>query len=160
LAGRAVPPSPDEAHSPLLIYRWSETTAELDRALEAGGGTVARVEFVSPQSRGPVMATLGCAMIRIAGGARTAPFRATGSSIYVVRSGAGRSVIAGVEMSWTEGDIFVSPSWTAVEHLGESKSDLFVVSDRPVLEALHLYREELLDEPQLVEEKFNRCRTS
>ncbi|MGH9300162.1 MAG: cupin domain-containing protein, partial [Acidimicrobiales bacterium] len=44
LAERAVPPSPDEAHSPLLIYRWSETTAELDRALEAGGGTVARVE--------------------------------------------------------------------------------------------------------------------
>ena len=35
----------------------------------------------------------------------------------------------------------VAPSWAPVDHEAGEPADLFAVTDRPVLEALHLYRE-------------------
>lgn len=81
-------------------------------------------------------------MHRIYPGARTAGRRKTGSSIFVVFRGSGRTVIDGAVFDWGPGDVFVTPSWSAVDHLAHEPADLFSVSDRPVLEALHLYREE------------------
>lgn len=38
--------------------------------------------------------------------------------------------------------MFVTPSWAAVDHEADDDADLFVVSDRPALEALGLDRTE------------------
>jgi gentisate 1,2-dioxygenase len=83
-------------------------------------------------------------MHRLYPGVRTATQRKTGSSIYVVFRGAGRSVIGGQLFEWSPGDVFVTPSWAAVDHEADELADLFAISDRPVLKALHLYREETL----------------
>jgi len=63
-------------------------------------------------------------------------------------------VINGERFDWERGDAFVTPSWAAVEHEAAEPSDLFAVSDRPVLQALHLYREETLTRPQQVTGAF------
>ena len=47
---------------------------------------------------------------------RTPTRRKTGSSVYVVFRGSGHSVINGLRFDWGPGDIFVSPSWAAVDH--------------------------------------------
>ena len=38
--------------------------------------------------------------------------------------------------------MFVAPSWAAVDHEADGDADLFLLSDRPVLEALGLARAE------------------
>ena len=80
--------------------------------------------------------------------------RKTGSSVYVVFQGSGRSVINGVRFEWGPGDIFVTPSWASVDHEAFEKADLFAISDRPVLQVLYLYREEELAERQEITGAF------
>jgi len=93
-------------------------------------------------------------MHRIYPGGRTATRRKTGSSIWVVFRGRGHTVIRGERFDWGPGDVFVTPSWAAVDHEADATADLFAVSDRPVLQALHLYREETLLVAQEIAERF------
>jgi gentisate 1,2-dioxygenase len=49
---------------------------------------------------------------------------------------------------WGRGDVITLPSWAWHEHANASSRDaaiLFSIQDRPVLEALGLYREQALD---------------
>jgi len=63
-------------------------------------------------------------------------------------------VINGVRFDWGPGDIFVAPSWASVDHEASARADLFAISDRPVLQALHLSREEELAERQEISGTF------
>jgi gentisate 1,2-dioxygenase len=66
----------------------------------------------------------------------------------VVR-GDGETIIDGRRFAWGRGDIVVLPSWALHEHANVSSRDaavLFSIQDRPVLDALGLYREEALTE--------------
>ena len=65
-----------------------------------------------------------------------------GSGIWVVFRGSGATVIDGRRFRWTMGDMFVAPSWAAVDHEADGDADLFLLSDGPVLEALGLARAE------------------
>jgi len=58
-------------------------------------------------------------------------------------SGDGSSTVGGTRLDWSEGDIFVIPSWLPAAHWSDSGADLFELSDAPVLRALGLYREEV-----------------
>jgi gentisate 1,2-dioxygenase len=135
-------------HSPLLRYRWHETERTLEALHQARGGPMISLEFVNPLTGSPAVSTFACEMHRLYPGARTPSRRKTGSSIYVVFQGSGRSVINGVRFEWGPGDVFVTPSWASVDHEAEVRADLFAISDRPVLQALHLHREEELAEQQ------------
>jgi gentisate 1,2-dioxygenase len=63
-------------------------------------------------------------------------------------------VVDGVRFDWSAGDMFVAPSWAAVEHLADTGADIFSLGDAPVLRALGLYREQVLAEPQRVDRVF------
>jgi gentisate 1,2-dioxygenase len=142
------------AHSPLLRYRWSETERTLEALHRARGGPMVSLEFVNPLTGAPAVSTFACEMHRLYPGARTANKRKTGSSVYVVFQGNGFSVVNGVRFEWGPGDIFVTPSWASVDHEAFEKADLFAISDRPVLQALYLYREEELAEGQEISGTF------
>jgi gentisate 1,2-dioxygenase len=62
-----------------------------------------------------------------------------------VAEGSGCSVVDGLRLDWDKGDTFCVPNWCWHEHeaLG-ADAVLFAASDLPVLEALHVYREEEL----------------
>ena len=144
----------DEHYSPLLVYRWDDTDAALAGLLEETDGPMVGLEFVNPTTGKPAMPTFSCEMYRLRPGARTAPRRKVGSSIFVVYRGAGSSVINGQRFTWSQGDMFVTPSWSVVEHEATEPSDLFAVSDAPVLKALALYREEEVPGPQEITGEF------
>jgi gentisate 1,2-dioxygenase len=146
-------PSP-VGHSPLLRYRWQETERTLESLHQARGGSMVSLEFVNPLTGSPAVSTFASEMHRVYPGTRTPSRRKTGSSIYVVFQGSGRSVINGVSFAWGPGDTFVTPSWASVDHEAFERADLFAVSDRPVLQALHLYREEELAEHQEITGTF------
>jgi gentisate 1,2-dioxygenase len=142
------------AHSPLLRYRWPETDRTLEAIHARRGGPSASLEFVNPLTGGPAVATFSNEMHRVYAGARTPTSRKTGSSVFVVFRGRGRTVVSGMAIEWGPGDVLVTPSWAAVDHQAHEQADLFAISDRPVLRALHLYREEVLTQHQEVTGRF------
>ena len=115
---------------------------------------MATLEYRNPVTGGPVVLTFTCEMSRLFPGARTPSVRRTGSTVYVVLHGRGRSVVDGLRLDWGPGDIFVAPSWAPVDHEADEPADLFAISDRPVLQSFRLYKEEALAEPQAVSEVF------
>lgn len=145
----------DHAHSPLLVYRWDQTDRALSAMSDASDSPIASVEFVDPTSGRPALPTMTCSMHRISPGGRTASYRKTGSSIFVVYRGSGRSVIDGQRFDWTAGDTLVAPSWSVVDHQAENQSDLFEVSDEAALRSLRLFRDETLHDHQAVTSAFN-----
>ncbi len=148
------------AHSPLLRYRWEETERTLESLHQARGGPMISLEFVNPLTGGPAVSTFACEMHRIYPGERTSSRRKTGSSVYVVFQGSGRSVINGLLFEWGPGDIFVTPSWASVDHEANVRADLFAISDRPILQVLHLHREEELAERQEISGMFESVKSS
>ena len=78
-------------------------------------------------------------------GERLCAHRHTGSAVYYVVQGAGETIIDGCRFDWAKGDIITLPSWALHEHANLSSRDeavLFSIQDRPVIDALGLYREE------------------
>jgi gentisate 1,2-dioxygenase len=141
-------------HSPVLRYPYADVSRALERLHEETGQTLVSVEYVNPLTGGPAIPTFACQMCRLTPSARTKTSRKTGSSIYVVLHGSGCSVINSQRFEWEAGDTFVTPSWSTVDHQAKEPSDLFEISDRPVLEALHLYQTETLTDRQPVVGRF------
>jgi len=145
-AARQAGPDP----SPLLTYRWADTDAALARLARSRDDAMVTAEFINPTNGTSALPTLSCAMSRLLPGRRTQPLRRVGNAVFVVFQGTGHSVIEGLRVDWSTGDIFVAPSWAATEHTSADGADLFVLADTPVLRALGLYREQTLAQPQHV----------
>jgi gentisate 1,2-dioxygenase len=144
----------DTAHSPLLRFPWADTDRALTALAAATDEPMVSVEYTSPVTGGPAVPTIGSEMHRPSPGRRTPSVRKVGSSVFVVYEGSGTSVIDGVSFDWSPGDVFVVPSWAAADHRADEPSNLFAITDRPVLEQLHLFREEELKENQEIESAF------
>jgi gentisate 1,2-dioxygenase len=145
----------DPHPSPLLAYRWADTDAELSRLAAGSDAAAVSVEFTNPQTGASALPTLSCTMHRLLPGRRTRPVQRTGNSVYVVFRGDGESVVDGLRMRWSAGDMFVVPSWSAVEHEAPAGADLFSLGDAPVLRALGIYRETTLGAAQQVTGESN-----
>ena len=50
--------------------------------------------------------------------------------------------------SWCPGDMFVVPSWEALDHEAETTADIFEVSDEATVRALRLFRDETVEQHQ------------
>ncbi|WP_329110679.1 cupin domain-containing protein [Micromonospora sp. NBC_01699] len=140
----------DPTPSPLLVYRWAQTDAELARLAAETDSAKVTIEFTNPRSGASVLPTLGCFMHRIAPNGSSLPERQAGNQVFVVFDGSGHSVIDGELFEWSAGDCFVVPSWAPVEHHARERADLFSISDAPVLRALGLFRRQTLDAAQPV----------
>jgi gentisate 1,2-dioxygenase len=145
----SVTPGTDR-HSPLLVYRWEHTARALAELAAATGSADAELRFIDPVHRRDALPTMRCAMRRLAPGLRTATTRTVGSSIIVIFSGYGTTVIDGMAFRWEPGDTLAVPSWCAVDHEPAETAQLFVLSDAPVIEALRLDRTEVLEKQQAV----------
>jgi gentisate 1,2-dioxygenase len=130
-------------------YKWRDTEPML-RAL-AQSSTARdrfdgyRLEYRNPQTGGPTMPTIQCAVQLLTPADQTETHRHTSTVIYHVFRGQGATEIGTRRFDWQQGDSFVVPLWYAHRHLNRSSSDeamLFSMSDAPVLRALDLYREE------------------
>lgn len=142
-------------HSPLMVYRWQHTARALAEVSAAAGSGDVELRFVDPTSGRDALPTMRCAMRQLAAGFRTPTTRTVGSSIILVFSGHGRTVIDGTSYGWGPGDTLAVPSWCAIDHEAAETAQLFVLSDVPVIEALRLGRSEVLPEHQEVRGTWN-----
>lgn len=135
-------------YSPLLKYEWAPTYEALQKYARVTDGSPfdgVLMEYVNPDTGGPVMQTIGAHMQMLRPGERTKAHRQTGSFVYQCCKGEGYSIINGKRFDWRERDIFVVPAWMYHEHANASDRDdacLFAFHDLPVMRALGLYREE------------------
>jgi 1-hydroxy-2-naphthoate dioxygenase len=123
-------------------YRWKDVELELTkRPISNLDGRL--YEYLD-NNGGPTLPTLACQIQSLPAGFATAERRRTSSAVYFVLRGEGTTVVDGQELAWSKNDCFALPNWTKHQHRNQSKDDaiLFSVHDRPVLQALGLYREE------------------
>jgi len=102
------------------------------------------LEYHNPFTGGPVMASISCCIQLLRPGVHMRAHRHTSSVVYFVVRGRGYSLVNGKRFDWKERDFLALPNWAWHEHVNESSEEaiLFSVQDRPVLDALGLYREE------------------
>jgi gentisate 1,2-dioxygenase len=131
--------------SPLLSYRWEETDRALASLVGESAGAAA-VEFTNPATGASALPTLGASMHRILAQATSRPHRQVGHRVIVVYRGHGTSTVGDLELTWGPHDMFVVPSWYLVRHRAQVDSDLFVLSDEPVIRTLGLFRQEWIDD--------------
>ena len=105
------------------------------------------LRFVNPLTGGPTLPTLSCEMQMLRPGEKTKAHRHTSTAIYHVFEGKGFTVIGDTRYDWETGDTFVVPLWRWHHHGSSSRESavLFVMNDRPVMDALGFYREEEAD---------------
>ena len=131
---------------PPFRYRWEDTEKALTALGERPGdphdGIVLR--YINPVTGGSTLPTLSCEIHMLRPGEATQPHRHTSSMIYHAFRGSGVTTIGDKTFEWSEGDSFTIPQWQAHNHANRSKQPaiLFVMSDKPVLDALEFYREE------------------
>jgi gentisate 1,2-dioxygenase len=141
-------PAGDRAdrHSPVRRYPWQEAYPALRRLMARayGDDPVSRLEYRNPVTGGPALATLGCLLEGLPAGARSRPSRETASSVLVVARGAGTLVCGGQTFELLPHDVAAIPAWTWHQLTArDHELVLFRVTDRPVHEALGLYRSEM-----------------
>jgi gentisate 1,2-dioxygenase len=136
--------------SPLLLYSWDQTLEALQALRNREGSPYEGIalEYTHPQTGGPCLPTMGCHVQLIRPGEHLQARRTTGSAVFCVVQGQGFSVIDGEQFVWSKGDVIALPSWALCEHANTASEDavLFSIRDRPVIEALGFYREEMLAE--------------
>lgn len=102
------------------------------------------VEYVDPETGGPIFPTIGCYLQIVRPGVATQAHRQTSSGVYYVVRGRGATTIDEETVSWTEGDFFAIPPWACHRHVNQADelAILFSLQDIPLVRALGLYRAE------------------
>jgi gentisate 1,2-dioxygenase len=130
----------------LLAYGHAMSRGALEQAAGLPGhpcdDTV--LEYRNPVNGGPAMRTLGTRLQRLRPGFEGRAQRHTGSKLFYVVEGSGRTEVAGKVHEWGPGDFLNVAPWTWHRHVnpGAAPAVLFQVNDIPVLRATGYYREE------------------
>jgi gentisate 1,2-dioxygenase len=137
---------PVTSASPVFNYPYVRTREALERLRRANEWDPChglKMRYSNPLTGGYPMTTIAAYIQLLPKGFSTAPYRSTDATIFVAVEGRGRTRI-GPEfvVDWQPRDIFVVPSWKQVTHEAADESVLFSFSDRPIQEALQLFREE------------------
>jgi len=132
--------------SPVFNYPYSRTRDALERLKRAEAWDPChglKMRYTNPITGNHAMATMGTFIQLLPKGFSTAAYRSTDATIFVPIEGKGRSFIGDdFVVDWGKRDVFVVPSWKKVRHEAEDESVMFSFSDRPIQEALHLFRED------------------
>jgi gentisate 1,2-dioxygenase len=138
--------APRRTSSPIFNYPYDRTREALQamkRQNEWDPCHGLKMRYANPQTGGYAMATMGTFMQLLPGGFETQPYRSTDATIFVPMEGSGRTRIGDTfTFDWGPRDIFVVPSWHKVQHTANEEAVLFSFSDRPIQEALGLFREQ------------------
>ncbi len=102
-----------------------------------------KMRYANPETGGHAMATMATFLQLLPKGFATEAYRSTDATIFVPFEGHGRTHIGpSFTVEWGPRDVFVVPSWHTVRHEADAEAVLFSFSDRPIQDALGLFRED------------------
>jgi gentisate 1,2-dioxygenase len=136
------------AHEPtrVFVYPFARSRESL---LAISRGAIDRhhgfkLRHVNPATGRSPMPTIGTFLQRLPKGFASRPYRSSDSTVHVCLEGGGRAEVGELSFEFGPRDIFVVPSWHTLAFSAAEDSVLFSFSDRPVQQALGLWREERL----------------
>lgn len=135
--------------SPIFNYPYARTRDALD-ALQRRGDVDAhhgfKLQYINPLTGGSAIATMATFMQLLPSGFAGRTYRSTDGTVFAVVEGTGVTTISGKEFRWGPRDTFVVPPWAPHSHKVDPGADavLFSFSDRPVQQAVGLWREQRL----------------
>jgi gentisate 1,2-dioxygenase len=144
-----------ERQPPPYTYKWSDTLEALRMIGNSGehdpyDGLILR--YVNPVTGGYTMPTISCQVQMLRPGEVTGLHRHTETVLYHVVQGEGVTKVGrdsdDKDMEWAVKDCFIIPPWSWHQLHNSSTTEpviLFSMSDRPIFEALGLYREEVAE---------------
>ena len=103
-----------------------------------------KLRYVNPATGASPMPTIGAFAQFLPAGFETQPVRCTDSTVHVCLEGGGEARVGDQTWRFLENDVFVVPSWQALQLRADRDALLFSFSDRPVQQALGLWRESRL----------------
>jgi gentisate 1,2-dioxygenase len=98
--------------------------------------------FVNPATGASPMPTIGAFAQWLPAGFESKPYRSTDGTVVVCLEGEGEVSVGDRRSRFTENDVFVVPSWHALQLHAGRDTLLFSYSDRPVQQVLGLWREQ------------------
>ena len=127
----------------VFVYPYRETRQSLEKISRgtADDHFGFKLRFVNPATGASPMPTIGAFAQWLPQGFKSRPARCTDGTVYVCLEGGGQAVIEGKTHDFTVNDVFVVPSWKALELNAAEDTVLFSYSDRPVQQMLGLWRE-------------------
>ena len=131
--------------SPVFNYPYARTREALETMRRAGEWDPChglKMTYTNPATGGYAMPTIGSFIQLLPKGFGSAPYRSTDGTVFAVVEGRGRSTVGGKTFDWGPRDVFVAPSWAWIRHEAAGDAVLFSFSDRPVQDALGLWREQ------------------
>ena len=137
---------PAAGASSVFNYPYARTRDALERLTRTGAWDPChglKMRYSNPVTGGYPMTTIAAFIQLLPRGFQTARYRSTDATIFVAVEGRGRTRIGqDFVVEWQPRDIFVVPSWKPVTHEATDEAVLFSFSDRPIQEALQLFRED------------------
>jgi len=131
--------------SPIFSYPYARSREALDalyRNGELDEWDGVKLRYVNPATGGWPMPTIATFMQYLPSGFKGRAYRSTDATVYCVVEGKGTVKIGSEEFNFDAHDVFVAPAWAHVRLSASVESVVFSYSDRPVLAALNLLREE------------------
>lgn len=131
--------------SPVFSYPYARSREALAAIARNGAPDAChghKLRYVNPATGGAPMPTIGACLQLLPAGFATAPYRGTDGTVFSVVEGEGETIVGDTTIRWKPRDLFVVPAWHRRTHRATSEAVLFSFSDRPVQEALGLWREE------------------
>ncbi|NQV57601.1 MAG: cupin domain-containing protein [Rhodospirillales bacterium] len=98
------------------------------------------------QLEAPDIPPLALYIMRLEAGRTTRAFRTNANTSFAIMDGSGTSIIDGEEIHWSRGDIFVAPTWRWIEHRPSADTQMFSMTDEPLMRFAKYYRFEGKDE--------------
>ena len=130
-----------------LVYKWPVTRRALCEMLTESESPFDGkcLEYRNPVTGGSTFPTFSCWIQSLDGNKTTEEHRHTSNQLYYAVEGSGVTEVEGEKLEWETGDFFVVPNWSWHKHKNASASEpaiLFSTTDRPLHEAIGVYREE------------------
>jgi gentisate 1,2-dioxygenase len=135
---------PRNGVTPIFCYPYRQSRAAL-AALEGGPRHRChgiKMQYVNPATGGAPIATIGAFLQWLPAGFAGDPYRSTDGTIFTVVEGEMRIELDDRSFEVGPKDVFVVPSWYRHRLHARRDTVLFSYSDRPIQQALHLWREQ------------------
>jgi len=135
---------PKSQTSPMFWYPYERTREALEELKQHGELHPCwghKLQYTNPATGGWAMPSIATFMQLLPGGFEGRRYRSTDSTVYAVVEGAGRCRVGDMVLEFGPKDVFVCPSWMPYRLEADSDTVLFSYSDRPVQQALDLWRE-------------------
>lgn len=136
--------SPGSA-SPVFSYPYESSRPALARLAAAEAADAChgyKMEYINPASGGSATATMGAFLQLLPAGFTGAPYRSTDGAAFCVAEGTGRIAVDDRIIEWGPHDVFAVPGWHRYRLEADTDAVLFSTSDRPVQQAVGLWRED------------------